>query len=750
MTVFANNTAGTVTAGGTTAGSTSWTVGSVTGFPASLASGQTFHVADPALPGEKILVTAISGSGPYTWTVTRGDEGSTAVAHTAGFTVRQVVTAGEYANFRAVYNVVSFGAQGDGSADDTTAIQAALTAAAAASGGVVHVPAGTYLISQTLQVGTGTRLAGAGQGVSTIRLKASALSSMTQVGANTGAPMIATSGNTGQSRLAIGPGLTIDGNQANAGTLPAFADAAECCPVSLWNASLVTVEDIEVINPVGYAVYLNACTDSAVTGCRVVTGGASALATNQQDGIHVSTSSQIRVTGNDVDTGTGVPGDDAIALQCWTGTMTGVTVAGNVIRAAVHGVAVVEAGGSFLDIAIEDNVIWTSEAEGVIVYYGTGTVGTCTNVSITGNVIGKPGTAYASGGIAVEVPFSGVAISGNTINGIVSAAAAAILAVNSANTTASTDLTVSGNTVSAQPGFFGILAGSATASVQRVTVTGNLLDLSTSTVANEPVGVNLVNVNFATCAGNQIYGNGDSGSVGIWLTSATSHAAITGNSVSNAGFGVLEASGGGSDFNTYAANAMTGCTTPYTLQGTHDYVADTMVPAGAAGGIADAEQYACNSTPLTLTSTTALQKLFATSANGALSVAAATTCFFECEFDLSAMSTSSGAFSFGFGGTATITSVKYLATAQKSAAVGTPAAGQLTVGTAATATALVSASLIATGSARLGGVIRVNAAGTLIPQVALGVAAAAVVSANSWFRIWPVGTGSAVSFGAWS
>lgn len=53
------------------------------------------------------------------------------------------------------YNVKLFGAAGDGTTDDTAAIQAAIDAAAAASGGpgVVYFPPGQYSISSTLSVG---------------------------------------------------------------------------------------------------------------------------------------------------------------------------------------------------------------------------------------------------------------------------------------------------------------------------------------------------------------------------------------------------------------------------------------------------------------------------------------------------------------------------------------------------------------------------------------------------------------------
>ena len=104
MTTFYNNTSGIVTSGGTTApspGTTeNWTVSITSGLPVSFTS--SFHVADPALPSEKILVTGISGSGPsYTYAVTRGDESTTPVAHTAGFAIQQVVTAGEFSSLVA-------------------------------------------------------------------------------------------------------------------------------------------------------------------------------------------------------------------------------------------------------------------------------------------------------------------------------------------------------------------------------------------------------------------------------------------------------------------------------------------------------------------------------------------------------------------------------------------------------------------------------------------------------------------------
>jgi len=57
-----------------------------------------------------------------------------------------------------VYNVKAFGALGDGTTDDTTAIQNAINAADAAGGGVVYLPNGIYVIGGALNGTTNSQL----------------------------------------------------------------------------------------------------------------------------------------------------------------------------------------------------------------------------------------------------------------------------------------------------------------------------------------------------------------------------------------------------------------------------------------------------------------------------------------------------------------------------------------------------------------------------------------------------------------
>lgn len=65
-------------------------------------------------------------------------------------------------------NVFNYGARGDGSADDTSSLQAAIDDA---DGRAVFMPPGEYLISDTLKLGSGSTLRGSGKGVTVINMQ---------------------------------------------------------------------------------------------------------------------------------------------------------------------------------------------------------------------------------------------------------------------------------------------------------------------------------------------------------------------------------------------------------------------------------------------------------------------------------------------------------------------------------------------------------------------------------------------------
>jgi hypothetical protein len=66
------------------------------------------------------------------------------------------------------FNVKAFGAKGDGSTDDTAAIQSAINAASTAGGGSVYIPAGTYKVTSSIVPLSNVRIQGAGIGSTTV------------------------------------------------------------------------------------------------------------------------------------------------------------------------------------------------------------------------------------------------------------------------------------------------------------------------------------------------------------------------------------------------------------------------------------------------------------------------------------------------------------------------------------------------------------------------------------------------------
>ncbi|MFD8072147.1 glycosyl hydrolase family 28-related protein [Streptomyces sp. NPDC059718] len=77
------------------------------------------------------------------------------------------------------FNVKLQGAVGNGTADDSSAIQAAINAASALGGGTVYVPSGTYKISTPLIMATKVQLVGDGKGASVLSAPANDLITFT-------------------------------------------------------------------------------------------------------------------------------------------------------------------------------------------------------------------------------------------------------------------------------------------------------------------------------------------------------------------------------------------------------------------------------------------------------------------------------------------------------------------------------------------------------------------------------------------
>jgi hypothetical protein len=145
--------------------------------------------------------------------------------------------------FDAWVDVRSYGAQGNGTTNDTAAIQAAIDAASA-SGGLVYLPPGTYLINTPpLYLKSRVTLMGAGA-ASILKLGASAANHLLRA--------------TGATRTDIRvTNLALDGNYAN-------QSATRQC-VNLDSVTRLQLDHLTVYGSYGDGILLNYCIDVAIS-----------------------------------------------------------------------------------------------------------------------------------------------------------------------------------------------------------------------------------------------------------------------------------------------------------------------------------------------------------------------------------------------------------------------------------------------------------------------------------------------------
>ena len=229
-------------------------------------------------------------------------------------------------------------------------------------------------------------------------------------------------------------------------------------------------------------------------------------------------------------------------------------------------------------------------------------------------------------------------------------------------------------------------------------------------------------------------------------TSGAVNATIGATTPTTGNFTKLTTAAGTTTVQPIQMSAGTNLTTPVSGSFEYDGVVAYFTPTALERGVMMTEQFILQNSNYTLTSTTAAQQIFNATTNGAVTLPTGTF-EFECQFNLSSMSASSGSFGFALGGSATINQY-WTANATKTA-FATPTAATISYNVAAN-TAIATASTTTTGFAVIQGYITVAGAGTIVPQVSLGVAATALVGAGSFFRIRPLGTNTVSRVGNWS
>ncbi len=273
------------------------------------------------------------------------------------------------------FNVKSYGAVGNGVANDTTAINAAITAIST-SGGCLFFPQGTYNISATLTIAQPMCVLGSSQSGSTVFLNASSNASVFTV----------TSSNVFFSDL------TIDGNGANqTGGFWKGIDFAT-------GLTKETVQNVTVKNAASDCIYM--ISDSTVLvqantliGCGVNSGGTRGHGFDYET-TNSTNPSNVTVINNFVDL-SGISSHTGALVGIFVdsfgtnGTLTNVSIEGNTVAVPLAGFetdCIVVAGVATFqpnNVNITGNAIQTTTGS------GTGNlieISQTTNAQVSGNV----------------------------------------------------------------------------------------------------------------------------------------------------------------------------------------------------------------------------------------------------------------------------------------------------------------------------------------------------------------------------
>ncbi len=201
--------------------------------------------------------------------------------------------------FSAVlHNVRDYGAQGDGRAKDTAAVQTAIDAAEKEGGGVVFVPAGNYLCGTvhlksniTIEIAPGAMISASPE-----RADFDPYEKLTyQTGSDEETTYFHYGLLTGEDihNVAIVGGGTLDGNRAKRGGPK---------PIALKKCQHVAIRGITIRNAPNYSISFLGCDDVDVDGVTILSGYA--------DGIDPDCSRNVRIANCFVDSW-----DDGICLK---------------------------------------------------------------------------------------------------------------------------------------------------------------------------------------------------------------------------------------------------------------------------------------------------------------------------------------------------------------------------------------------------------------------------------------------------
>jgi hypothetical protein len=170
------------------------------------------------------------------------------------------------------------------------------------------------------------------------------------------------------------------------------------------------------------------------------------------------------------------------------------------------------------------------------------------------------------------------------------------------------------------------------------------------------------------------------------------------------------------------------------------------------GGIVPGERFATTQVVTALTNNIATAQNVFAAANDVLTLAAATTYFFEFQYFINT-GTTTHTTATEFTASSAFTSINYLAELWSTTAgtISTTAPSVLDVNVS-TAVVLNATSVAPRTTIRGRGIIRTNAATTVTPKITFsaGPTGTCEVAVNSYFRCYPVGSNTVAAVGAWA
>lgn len=304
----------------------------------------------------------------------------------------------------ATFRVSVIGVATDGSRDDSAPIQDAIDAAGRHGGGIVTLPAGTFMINSHLVLRNNVKLIGAGP-ATVIKAGPEFLSSQ---GPGGGYPIISTAG---ASNTTISD-LTADqsGNTLNADDAVRLTGYV----VEGRNSNNLVVDGVYVRHPFTYSIAMVGSTDFCVERCNTLATTSNRY--SQLDGIHILDSSSGRVIDNQVQSG-----DDGLVAHTIGAPVHNVVYADNKVHGGLTDAGMQLAVGDFpiYDIKIVNNS-FVGSLFGIHMRYYDGRTGSVSNITITNNLIynlaqGKRSFAINMVGASGLGAIKNITISGNRL-----------------------------------------------------------------------------------------------------------------------------------------------------------------------------------------------------------------------------------------------------------------------------------------------------------------------------------------------